>query len=887
MTELPRGSVTFLFTDIEGSTRRWEADPEVMNAALVSHDDVLRGAVESHGGVVFKHMGDGMIAVFAGPQAAVAAAIDAQRRLELPVRMGIASGVAELRNGDYFGLPLNRASRVMAAGHGGQILVTGSVAASVPGVEFLDLGTHQLRDVPEPMRLHQVCADGLGSVFPPLKTQGTPGNLVLQQSSFIGREAELAELTDRMRTHRLVTLTGAGGVGKTRLALATAGALVEEFIDGVWLVELAPVHDAAAVPDLVAGTLGITPRPDVCVIDSITQVVTAKRMLIVLDNCEHVLDAAAAVATALLTRCEDVRIIATSREGLRVTAEQLWPVPPLRMDGGSESEAVRLFIERARAVQPAFHMNGDAHLEDVQAICSGLDGLALAIELAAARMVSMTPYDVRRRLGDRFRLLAGAGRGMEHHQTLRSAVSWSYDLLDDDERQLLNRCSVFADGFDAEAATQVCGDGYWDEYQVLDLLHSLVRKSLLTTERLAGSARYGCLETIRQFAREQLAASDALETMQRRHAKYFADRVTAAWETFNSPQQRAALDFVDSDLANLRAAYLWTRNHDELEWAVAIAAHAATIGIILQCFEPAAWAEELVVEAEAAGVRQLPRLLTGASVCGLMGRPIEGIEYAQRALSLEADPRYDPFQPGWANFLELVGYRYAGPIERWVEICTELSTRDGMLGVVGLSGSMAVLPGIGRAEEARGLADRAIAAADALAIPWWIAYAAGGRGRAYVDVDVVEARAWMERSLAYSREHRIVYQERVMKRDLGSLEAALGHPIDALTLFDSSLAFYHRAGNHGSAATALADVAVVLEGIGQAVAAATVYGSSVPLGTSMVSRLSEVLERLQTALGDQGFERCVATGASMDFDAAIAYARAEIARAGAALRSPS
>ena len=887
MTELPRGSVTFLFTDIEGSTRRWETDPDGMNVALIGHDEVLRSAIESHGGVVFKHMGDGMIAAFVGSQAAVAAAIDAQRRLELPVRMGIASGEAELRNGDYFGLPLNRASRVMAAGHGGQILVTGAVAASVRGVEFLDLGTHRLRDVPEPVRLHQVCAEGLGSAFPPLNTHGAPGNLVRQQSSFIGREAELAELTDRVRTHRLVTLTGAGGVGKTRLAVATAGALVDEFIDGVWLVELAPVRDAAAVPDLVAGTLGITPRPDVSMIDSITQVVSAKRMLIVLDNCEHVLDAAAAVATALLTRCEDVRIIVTSREGLRVKAEQLWPVPTLRVEGGSEAEAVRLFIERARAVEPSFALNGDADLENVQAICSGLDGLALAIELAAARMVSMTLYDVRRRLGDRFRLLADTGRGMEHHRTLHSAVSWSYDLLDDDERQLLNRSSVFADGFDVAAATQVCGDGYWDEYQVLDLLRSLVRKSLLTTERLAGTTRYGCLETIRQFAQQQLAASGGLETLRRRHAQYFADRVSAAWETFNTPQQRAALDFVDSDLANLRTAFLWTREHDELEWAVAIAAHAATIGIILQSFEPAAWAEELVAEAEAAGVRQLPRLLVGASVCGLMGRPSEGIAYAHRALDLEADPRYEPFQPGWANFLELVGYRYAGPIERWVEICTELCTRDGMLGVLGLTGSMAVLPGIGRAEEARALADRAVAAADALGIPWWIAYAAGGRGRAYVDVDVDEARVWMERSLAYSQEHRIVYQERVMKRDLGSLEAALGHPVDALELFDSSLAFYHRAGNHGSAATTLADVAVVLEGIGQAVAAATVYGSSVPLGTSMVSRLPEVLARLRKALGDEPFERSVAAGAAMDFDAAIRHARSEMMLAREALRSPS
>ena len=858
-----------------------------MNAALLDHDEVLRSAIESRGGVVFKHLGDGMISVFTGSQAAVEAAIDAQRQLDLPVRMGIASGEAELRNGDYFGVPLNRAARVMAAGHGGQILVTAAVAAAVSGVGFVDLGTHQLRDVPEPLRLHQVAAEGLLTTFPSLKTRSAPGNLVRHPSSFIGREEDLIALTESVRGHRLVTLTGAGGVGKTRLALAAASALVEEFTDGVWLVELAPVRDEAAVADVVAGTLGITPRPDVSVVDSITQTIAAKQLLIVLDNCEHVLEAATHLALAVLARCKEVSIIATSREGLRVTGEQLWPVRTLRMEGGSDSEAVRLFVERAQAVDPSFELRGDEDLGAVMAICLGLDGLALAIELAAARMVSMTPQEVERRLGDRFRLLSNTGRGMEHHQTLRGAVNWSYDLLDEDERQLLNRCSVFADGFDSAAVTQVCGDGHWDEYEVLDLLQSLVRKSLLTTLRVAGTTRHGCLETIRQFAQDQLAASGGLDTMQRRHAEYFADRAISAWDTFNSPGQRAALDFVEVEVSNLRAAFRWARDHDELAWAVSIAAHAATISIILQRFEPVAWAEELLAPAAAADLAYLPRLLIGASVCGLMGRPTAGIHFAQRALDLTTDPRYDPFEEGWAYFLLMIGYRYAGEIERWVEICTELATREGLSGVVGLAGLVAVLPGIGRSAEARAVCDRAVAGAQALGTPFWIAFVAGGYGRSFVDVDVVQARIWMERSLEYSREHRIVFQERAMVRDLASLEAELGDPVQALELFDGSLAFYHRAGNHGSAATTLADISVVLDRVGRLESAAVIYGSSVPLGTSMVARLPAVVEHLQSALGHDTFEQCVGRGSSMGFDAAILHARSEITRAQDVLRASS
>ena len=290
----PSGTVTFLFTDIEGSTRRWEADPEAMRAALVLHDEVLRSAIEAHGGWLFKHTGDGVCAAFGSARAAIDAAVEAQQTLALPVRMGIATGEAERRGEDYFGPVLNRTARVMAAGHGGQILVAASTAAVVSGVDLIDRGEHRLRDLSGVEHLYQVRADGLRVEFAPLRTlDAVPGNLPVQTTSFVGREVAVKELAEQVRAHRLVTLTGVGGVGKTRLAIQVAAELTGEFPDGVWLVELAPVGDPAAVPDAVAAVLGVTPQAGLTVTDSITQALSGRRLLMVLDNCEHVLDAAA------------------------------------------------------------------------------------------------------------------------------------------------------------------------------------------------------------------------------------------------------------------------------------------------------------------------------------------------------------------------------------------------------------------------------------------------------------------------------------------------------------------------------------------------------------------------------------------------------------------
>jgi hypothetical protein len=365
--------VTFLFTDVEGSTRRWEADADGMRAALAAHDAVLRSAIETHGGFMFKHTGDGVCAAFSSPRSAVDAAVAAQRALELPVRMGLATGEAELREGDYFGAVLNRAARVMAAGHGGQILLVESTASLLSGVDLVDLGLRRLRDLPTPVGVFQVRAPGLPTDFPPLRAlDANPGNLRPAVTSFIGREAEVAEVQAAVRAHRLVTLTGVGGVGKTRLAQEVAAHLADEFPDGAWFFELAAVAEPAAVPDALAAVLGITQQAGKTVSESVAVALEGRVRLLVIDNCEHVLDAAADLIEAILAHSATVKILATSREPLAVIDEQLWPVPSLDVGTGIDSSAVTLFSERARAVAPHFSMPDEA--DTVMEICSRLTG---------------------------------------------------------------------------------------------------------------------------------------------------------------------------------------------------------------------------------------------------------------------------------------------------------------------------------------------------------------------------------------------------------------------------------------------------------------------------------------------------------------------------------
>jgi predicted ATPase/class 3 adenylate cyclase len=490
---------TFLFTDVEGSTRRWQAHPEAMPAQLAAHDKALSEAVGLHRGRVFKHTGDGICAVFDSVRNAVSAAVDAQRTLELPVRMAVHSGEAIERDRDFFGVSLSRCARLMEAAHGGQVLLSASSALVAdrlgPGIELRDLGEHRLRDLREPERIFQVFAAGLAREFPALRSlDAGRHNLPIVRSSFVGRELELVDVCERVSAGRLVTLTGIGGCGKTRLALAAAARLIDRFSQGVFFVELAVLSDPGLLGQAVASALELQLLDTG--IDSLVESLATRKLLLVLDNCEHLLDGCAELVDRLQARCPELAILATSREALGVDGEQVFRVPSLKV----ETDAVRLFFDRAQAA--GARLPPDSANEDTVAqICRRLDGIPLAIELAAARTPHLAAAQILERLSDRFRLLTGGRRRVQRQQTLSAAIDWSHDLLTDDEKTLFSSLAVFRGSFSLQAVEEIC------HRDAVELLGSLVNKSLVNAQLEGSVVRYRLLETVRLYAEERLLAS--------------------------------------------------------------------------------------------------------------------------------------------------------------------------------------------------------------------------------------------------------------------------------------------------------------------------------------------------------------------------------------------
>ena len=518
-----------------------------------------------------------------------------------------------------------------------------------------------------PVGVFQVRAPGLRAEFPPLRALDTsPGNLRRAATSFIGRESEVAEVEAALRAHRLVTLTGVGGVGKTRLATEVAARLVDGFSDGVWFFELAAVADPAAVPDAVAAVLGITQQPGMSVSDSVAAALKGRLRLLVFDNCEHVRDAAGDLIEAILAQSATVRILATSREGLGVADEQLWPVPSLDLRAGIDSPAVDLFVERARSVASGFSMATTDEAEAVIEICRRLDGIPLAIELAASRVLSMTVAELRDRLDDRFRLLVGSRRGLARHQTLRHAVAWSYDHLDDAEKSVLASCSVFAGGFDLPAACAVADCG--DDLATLDLLDALVRKSLVVADRTSERTRFSMLETIRQFAEEELIATGGAADARAAHARYFAGHEADIMTLWDSPRQREAYDWFNVELANLRTAFRWATDHGDLDVAATLATYVGWLGVLAQTLEPIAWAEELIEPALAVDHPRLAFLYVIASLCYTTGRIEAAVGYSEAGQIILASGSGEAPPHGIEAWLGSV-YLATGQPERLAEWC--------------------------------------------------------------------------------------------------------------------------------------------------------------------------------------------------------------------------
>jgi predicted ATPase/class 3 adenylate cyclase len=575
----PSAVTTFLFTDIEGSTRLWEQDPDRMRPALARHDALVRAAVEGNKGNIVKMTGDGMFAAFGDPVDALNGALTLQLSLVDPaatggvalnVRCGLHVGVVEHRDDDYFGRVLNRAARIMGAAHGGQVLLSEAVAVLLggrlpSGVALRDLGSLRLRDLGNPEHVHQVVHPRLRSDFPALRTlEAIPNNLPSQMTSFVGRERELAEVEALLGKTRLLTLVGVGGLGKTRLSLQVAADALDHYPDGIWFVELAPLQDARRVPQAVASVLGVKEDAGRPVIEALIRHVKDRQMLLILDNCEHLLDACAELARQLLQSGPHLKVLTSSRESLHVTGEASYPVPSLAVPDPhakieladlAQYEAVHLFIDRAVAAQPAFRATRQ-NAAAITDICRRLDGIPLAIELAAARVRTLSVDKIAERLSDRFRLLTGGDRTvLPRQQTLRASIDWSYDLLAESERALLRRLAVFAGGFSLEAAEAAGKGGEINESQVLDLLTQLVEKSLVELE--VEGERYRLLDTVRQYAQERLDESGDGDEVRARHLAFYLALAEAASPALVGPDQGAWLARLDLERENLLSAHAW------------------------------------------------------------------------------------------------------------------------------------------------------------------------------------------------------------------------------------------------------------------------------------------------------------------------------------------
>ncbi|WP_234794315.1 helix-turn-helix transcriptional regulator [Mycolicibacterium flavescens] len=560
---LPTGTVTLLLADVEGSTRLWQTQPEVMTEAVAQLDRVLADVVQRHQGVrpVEQGEGDSFVVAFARASDALGCAVDLQRAALAPLRLriGVHTGEIQLRDeGNYIGPTINRTARLRDLAHGGQTVLSGATEAMVldclpDGAWLVDRGTHPLRDLPRPERVVQLCHPDLCNEFPPLRAGSAERRLPTQLTSFIGRRAERDEVGQLLADHRFVTLTGAGGVGKTRIALEVAADRGSDFPDGVWCIDLAPVTDPRLVPVTAARTMGLPDQAGRSPEDILSAFCGRRRMLLLLDNCEHLLDSCGHLVARLLADCPNLTILSTSREPIGVAGELTWRVPSLSL----KTEAVDLFADRAGRALPGFRLD-DANVDAVIEICARLDGMPLAIELAAARVRALTLSQIKDSLHDRFRLLTGGARtAVRRQQTLRASVEWSHNLLTDAERVLFRRLSVFMGSFDLGAGTAVGGSSEVERFQLLDQISLLVDKSLVVAEDHRGVMRYRLLETVRQYALEKLGESGEADDVRTRHRDFYT--VTAAsYDVSDAASRVRLMDWAETEMDNLRAAYTWS-----------------------------------------------------------------------------------------------------------------------------------------------------------------------------------------------------------------------------------------------------------------------------------------------------------------------------------------
>jgi predicted ATPase/class 3 adenylate cyclase len=579
--------VTFLFATAETAPRLAEEQPDTYSKVFLFFDTAVRDAVMAHAGVIFEGVGDSLYAAFSSAPNAVAAALDAQRRVvlfaaaepgRLRVRMGLNTGAAEPHAGHYVGAPLYRCARIMAVAHPSQVLLSSTTVAAIAealpdGASLRSVGTHRLKDLAEPELISQLRHPELPSDFPPLKSLSVLlNNLPSQLTSFVGREEEIAEIGRLLARSRLVTLLGPGGVGKTRLSIQVAADAIDSFRDGVWLVELGALVDPRLVTQQIASTLNVREELGRPLIDTLLQFAKPKRLLLLLDNCEHLVEACAEIAAQVLSACPGIRVLATSQQKLGLLEEAVWTVPPLRVPDPrvdtagplTRFESVRLFVDRASSVQASFRIN-DRNGAAIAQICRQLDGIPLAIELAAARVNVLSVDQLASRLQDRFHVLTrGSRTALPRQQTLRAVIDWSYGLLNHSERTLFSRLSVFSGGWSGDAAPRVCAWNGLSDADIEELLIRLAEKSLTVSEKTRDDLRrYRMLESLREYASERLTDSGEAELTRRRHAHFFLDLTEKAEPELTGPQQRAWLETLDAEHDNVRAALRWSETSTE------------------------------------------------------------------------------------------------------------------------------------------------------------------------------------------------------------------------------------------------------------------------------------------------------------------------------------